>query len=66
MNSGSVLSFFLSFTFTVFNGKGRYLLVEVDAEMEAMPDTMIEGNTIGSESLLHYPNFIMAITKIKL
>ena len=54
MNSGSVLSLFLSFTFTVFNGKGRYLLVEVDAEMEAMPDTMIEGNTIGSESLLHY------------
>jgi len=50
MNSGSVLTLFLSFTFTVINGKGRYLLVEVDAEMETMSETIIEGNTISSES----------------
>ena len=52
MKSCFILSLVLSFTFTVFNVSGKYLLVEVDAEMETIPRTMIEGK---NPAHAHYP-----------
>ena len=57
MKSCFILSLVLSFTFTVFNVSGKYLLVEVDAEVETIPMTTIEGKNIGSESFEHYIYF---------
>jgi len=48
MKSCFILSLFLSFTFTVFHVSGRYLLVEVDTEMETIPKTMIQDDASGS------------------
>ena len=57
MNSFFIFSLFIIFTFAIFSGSGRYLLLEVDAEMETIPGTLIEGNSIGSQSLTLYFNF---------
>merc|ERR1712223_138451 len=37
-----ISSLVVSFTFTIFNVSGRYLLVEVDAEMETIQNTLIK------------------------
>ena len=62
MNSFFIVSLFIIFAFAIFSGSGRYLLVEVDAEMETMPETLIEGKGIGSQSLTLYFNFRRIIT----
>jgi len=42
MKSCFISSLVVSFTFTIFNVSGRYLLVEVDAEMETIQNTLIK------------------------
>ena len=54
MESCFILSLVLSFAFTVFNASGRYLLVEVGAEMETIPRTLDNGKHIAFKSFAHY------------
>ena len=61
MESCFILSLVLSFAFTVFNASGRYLLVEVGAEMETIPRTLDNGKHIAFKSFAHYFYFHQVI-----
>ena len=57
MNSFFIFSLVIIFAFAIFSGSGRYLLVEVDDEIETMPGNIMEGKSIGSKSLTLYFHF---------